>query len=175
MNRDTFLKILYKWSLIPYQFFKGNTPWKIHLEDLKEYPPRSLGSSLAKFLIDNGFLMQAKLESHDIFHILTGTGTTVPEEISMQFYLFGNGKRSPCGFIVMTLGSILYLEKWRQFHISFLKSRKSHPFTQINFEKLLHLPLLQLQEAFYIIQNTNHEKKLFKSPFRRYRIQHLIL
>ncbi|MEO9894336.1 MAG: hypothetical protein ABJF52_17540, partial [Aurantibacter sp.] len=92
--RAIILELLYKWSLAPYQNLKSNTAWDVTIADLQKFPDESLGQQLGAFLTRNNFNLQDKLESHDVFHVLTNTGISVPEEISMQFYLMGNGKRS---------------------------------------------------------------------------------
>ena len=85
--RATVLEKIYDWSVTPYQYFKKNEAWQYNVEELKEYPSNSLGYHMGEFLVANNFQLQEKLESHDVFHVLTNTGTSVHEEISMQFYL----------------------------------------------------------------------------------------
>ncbi len=38
---------------------------------------------LGYFLTKNNFSLQSKLENHDVFHVLTNIGITVPDEIAM--------------------------------------------------------------------------------------------
>lgn len=148
--RAIFLEKLYQWSLKPYQAFKKNTPWGLQLEDLLQYPKNSLGYHLGRFMLQHDFDLQEKLERHDVFHVLTGTGISVPEEISMQFYLMGNGKRSGYLISVMVLGSLLYPDKLGMFLTTYRRGKAALPFYQLDFLKLLDQPLLRIKETFLI-------------------------
>ena len=96
------------------------------------------------------FEIQPKLENHDIFHVLTGTGISVPEEISMQYYLLGNGKRSPYLFTVILVGTLLFPDHLSQFRRAYLKGKSALMFHQIDFSKLLQHPVKHLQTIFLI-------------------------
>jgi len=148
--RAIVLKILYEWSLIPYQSFKKNTAWNVGIEDLLQFSKETLGYQMGYFLLSNNFDLQEKLESHDVFHVLTGTGTTVPEEISMQFYLFGNGKRSAYLFSVLFLGSLLFPDYMKLFLSKYRLGKSSLPFHQLDFYKLLKQPLERIKTTFLI-------------------------
>ena len=148
--RAAILEKLYDWSVAPYQYFKKNEAWKYNAKELKEYPNESLGYHMGKFLVANSFQLQEKLESHDVFHVLTGTGITVPDEISMQFYLLGNGKRSLYLFTVILIGSMLYPEYWRFFRSKYNCGKSALPFHQLDFQKLLHQPIQRIKSTFLI-------------------------
>ena len=105
--KDKLIEKMYEISKKPYQkFIKRNQPWDITKEQLIEYVFGSLGFDLGLFLTSNQFEIQAKLEDHDIIHILTNTGVKVVDEISMQYYLLGNGKRSLYLYIVILTGTL---------------------------------------------------------------------
>ncbi|MRI02205.1 hypothetical protein GH721_16795 [Kriegella sp. EG-1] len=148
--RAILLEKLYEWSLIPHQTLKKNTAWELTIADLQEFPHKSLGEQLGTFLAKNNFNLQNKLESHDVFHVLTNTGITVPEEISMQFYLLGNGKRSTYLFTVICIGGLLYPDYFKLFYAQYKKGKVSHSFHQLNFYKLLNQPLEKIKSAFSI-------------------------
>lgn len=149
--RARILEKLYDWSKIPYQrFFKQNDAWNISIKKLLKYPVGSLGNGLGKFLTKNSFDLQEKLESHDVFHVLTNTGVTVPEEISMQFYLLGNGKRSLYLFLVIVFGLLLYPDYLKLFKSTYSRGKNALPFHQLNFLKLLHQPISKIKSTFLI-------------------------
>jgi ubiquinone biosynthesis protein Coq4 len=92
--KDQFIEKMYQWSKKPYQrFFKNKITWEIDKDGLYTYPEESLGYHLGQFLQKNNFDIQPKLEDHDIIHVLNNTGISVREEIGMQYYLMGNGKK----------------------------------------------------------------------------------
>lgn len=150
--RAIILESLYEWSKKPYQrFLKRNAPWPVSVRELLRYPESSLGFHLACFLMQHSFEIQPKLENHDVFHVLTGTGISVPEEISMQYYLFGNGKRSLYLFTVICLGSLLYPDKTAIFYRAFRRGRAALPFHHLDFSRLLEQPINRIQKAFSIL------------------------
>ena len=149
--RYLLLEQLYEWSKLPYKFFfKKNDPWDVSVKELLQYPIETLGYHLGCFLLQYNFTPEPQLEDHDIYHVLTGSGVSVPEEIAMQFYLFGNGKRSIYLFTVLFIGTLLFPDEIKRFWEAFKKGRKAHPFYQLNFLNLLHQPLSRLQYTFKI-------------------------
>lgn len=148
--RAIILEKLYEWSLAPYQSLKNKTAWDVGIDDLLQFPKNTLGYGIGHFLSKNNFDLQQKLESHDVFHVLTGTGITVPEEISMQFYLFGNGKRSLYLFTVILIGGLLYLDYSRVFYRTYKRGKWALRFYQLDFYKLLHQPLEKIKSTFLI-------------------------
>lgn len=149
--RTKILEILYDWSKKPYQkFIKNNTPWNISVSKLQAYPKGTLGQQLGVFLKTNDFHMEPKLESHDVFHVLTNTGTSVPEEISMQYYLFGNGKRSIYLLTVIILGTTLFPDYITSFAKAYQRGKKAYPFYQLNFFKMLQQPTEKIKSTFKI-------------------------
>jgi len=148
--RAIILEKLYEWSLIPYQSFKKNAAWDIGIEDLLQYSKNTLGYQMGYFLLSNNFDLQEKLESHDVFHVLTETGTTVPEEVSMQFYLLGNGKRSIYLLSVIFLGTLLFPDYLKMFWSKYSQGKSALPFHQLDFYKLLNQPLERIKDTFLI-------------------------
>ncbi len=149
--RAQVLEILYEWSKKPYQkWFKKTKPWQFTPKELVQYPKESLGFHLGCFLLTYNFELQPKLENHDVFHVLTQTGISVPEEISMQYYLLGNGKRSIYLFSVIILGTLLYPDKFHQFKKTYKKGKVALSFHSLNFSKMLNLSLKKIKSTFLI-------------------------
>ncbi|GAA4108124.1 hypothetical protein GCM10022393_03910 [Aquimarina addita] len=149
--RALLLEIIYEWSKIPYQkWFKKEESWDISMTQLLNYPPSSLGFHLGSFLLQHDFTPQPKLENHDVFHVLTKAGITVPEEISMQYFLLGNGKRSMYLMGVICIGTLLYPDKLAKFRAAFRKGRSAYTFHQLDFKKLLNQSLITIRTTFLI-------------------------
>lgn len=104
---------------------------------------------LGEFLVKNNYSIQPNLEEHDVYHVLTNCGTTVKEEIKMQFYLLGNGKKTPFVFIVIS-ASIFYPFCYREFIECYKKGKKSLSFYHLDFSKMLHIPIQNIKTAFNI-------------------------
>ncbi|TDO83259.1 hypothetical protein EV143_102526 [Flavobacterium chryseum] len=150
--KDTIIEKMYELSRAPYQkYFKKNDPWQIDKTKLLDYPEGSLGLGLGNFLYKNHFDIQPKLEDHDIIHVLTNTGTSVLEEIGMQYYLLGNGKRSLYLYLVTLSGTIFYPTKINYFFGEYKKGKTALPFYYLDFSKMLLMPISSIQNTFKIL------------------------
>lgn len=118
-------------------FKKNRIPWNVSMDSLRRYKTDQLGYSYYAFLSKNNLNILPKLETHDMFHVLTNTNTEVKHEIALQFYLLGNGKRSFYQFMVL-LFSIGYIEKLPLFIKAYKKGKQSNPFHHLNYESLLN-------------------------------------
>lgn len=149
--RDYLIEKLYECSKKPYQkYLKKNEPWNIDKTHLMDYPEGSLGRGLGNFLYKNHFDIQEKLEDHDIIHVLTDTGISVYEEIGMQYYLLGNGKRSLYLFMVILSGTMFYPNKLYYFIKQYKKGKQALPFHYLDFSKMLLKPINTIQHSFKI-------------------------
>lgn len=150
--KDFIIEKLYKTIKVPYEyFFKTKAiAWDLTLSDYLNHKEETLGNKLGKFLTTHNYSIQEKLEEHDVFHVLTNTGITVVNEIEMQFYLLGNGKRSPFVFIVILTGIFFYPSNYKKFYDSYTKGKNAHQFYHLDFSKILHKPLTEIQYIFNI-------------------------
>jgi ubiquinone biosynthesis protein Coq4 len=149
--RDQLIEKMYEWSKIPYQrFFKNKKAWDIDKQELLAYPEETLGYHLGQFLQKNHFDIQPKLEDHDIIHVLTNTGVSVREEIGMQYYLLGNGKKSLYLYIVILSGTFFYPTHIDYFLKEFKKGKTAYRFHYLDFSKLLLIPTETIQQTFKI-------------------------
>lgn len=149
--RDYLIEKLYESTKKPYQkYFKKNEPWNIDKNKLFDFPKDSLGYGLGNFLYQNHFDIQEKLEDHDIIHVLTNTGISVYEEIGMQYYLLGNGKRSLYLFMVILSGTIFYPKQIKYFLHQYIRGREALPFYYLDFSKMLSISIQSIQQTFKI-------------------------
>lgn len=149
--RDYCIEKLYECSKKPYQkYFKKNDPWKIEKDELMGYPEDSLGYGLGNFLYKNHFDIQEKLEDHDVIHVLTNTGISVAEEIGMQYYLLGNGKKSLYLFLVISSGTIFYPKQMKYFLQQYKRGKRALAFHYLDFSKMLFMPIQSIQQSFKI-------------------------
>ena len=114
--KDLLIEKLYEITKKPYQkWFKKGEAWNVNTKELIAIKPDSLGFHLGCFLLKHNFEIQPKLEDHDVFHVLTKTGITVQEEIGMQYFLLGNGKKSAYLYSVIAIGTCFYSGCFKQF------------------------------------------------------------
>jgi ubiquinone biosynthesis protein Coq4 len=149
--RELLIEKMYEISKKPYQkMFKKQKAWDIDIPKLIVMPQETLGFQLGCFLLKYNFEIQPKLEDHDIIHVLTNTGISVVDEIGMQYYLFGNGKKSSYMFAVIIIGTLFYLSKTKHFKNQFQRGRQAHQFYNLDFQKMLTIPIQTIQESFNI-------------------------
>lgn len=130
--------------------FKWNKkPWGISKADLMNYPIGSIGHNLGLFYKSKGFDVMPKLENHDVFHILTETGTEIQDEIAMQFLLLGNGKISLYLIGMLFIGGTLFPEHFGYYKRHFQKGRSLQSFHHLEFKEILHWQLTEIQVALY--------------------------
>jgi ubiquinone biosynthesis protein Coq4 len=143
---------LHNWSTKKYiKYLKKNHSWNISQYELLDFPEETLGFELGSFLSSNDFEMHPQLEDHDVFHVLTKTGTSVTEEIGMQFYLFGNGKKSLYLFVVIVLGTLFYPIRFSYFLNQYEKGKTAHYFHYIDFSKMLYQHVSTIRQTFKIL------------------------
>ena len=135
----------------PYQkYFKKSIPWNINPDELIRYDEQSLGFHYGNFIQMNNFQMQPKLEDHDVFHVLTNIGTTVSEEIAMQYFLLGNGKKSLYLVLVILSGTAFYPTHLERFYECYQKGKNAHRLYDLEFQKLLLQPISVLKQTLNI-------------------------
>lgn len=150
--KDKIIEKMYEISKKPYQkWFKKNEPWQTTSQELIKLPKASLGFHLGNFLVRYNFEIQEKLEDHDVIHVLTNTGISVVEEIGMQYYLLGNGKRSLYLLMVITTGLLFYPTQIHYYLNQFDKGKKAHQFYHLDFQKMLTIPVKTIRNTFNII------------------------
>lgn len=149
--KDKIIEKMYEISKKPYQkYVKKGKAWNIEVSKLIQLPQESLGFQLGSFLIKYNFEIQPKLEDHDVIHVLTNTGISVVEEIGMQYYLLGNGKRSLYLLMVIFSGTLFYPTQISYFKKQFIKGKKAHQFYHLDFLKMLSIPTKTIQQSFNI-------------------------
>lgn len=149
-NREKICVWLFEKSQGPYaKYFKSNKPWDIGREELLSFPTHTLGYALGVFLTENGFDLISKLERHDVFHVITEYGTSVKEEIALQYFFLGNKKRSLYLFSVIFIGTLLLPEHLGHYFNSFREGKDCAPFHKWNIKALLNEPLNEIREAIF--------------------------
>lgn len=149
--RALFIEKMYEISKKPYQkFFKKGKAWDINVNQLIQLPNDSLGFHLGCFLLKYNFEIQPKLEDHDCIHVLTNTGITVEEEIGMQYYLYGNGKRSVYLWMVILSGTLFYPTRFSYFKQQYQRGKQAHEWYGLDFLNMLTIPIANIQQTFNI-------------------------
>ncbi|WP_157111705.1 hypothetical protein [Nonlabens spongiae] len=144
-----------------YKPFHLRSSWKLRSSDLLDHSTDSLGFHIGCFLLKHDLELQDHAETHDAFHVLTGYNTSSLEEIGMQFWLHGNGKRSFPLYSAMAAGLLLYPDKFRYLMDCQYLGQRSRPIHHLNYLELLQEPMdsLRIQNQIFThkLLNLNYE------------------
>lgn len=140
--------------------FKNHAPWGIYKKELLTYPKGTFGKHLGLFLDENNFELIPKIERHDAYHVLTGYGTKVEDEIALQFLSFGNGKRSVYLFGTLFLGTIILPDYLTYYWISYRKGKNANSFHNLDFKKRLKVSLEDFRASIFIDHKSSCEKHI---------------
>lgn len=147
--RKKFIYWLFEHSQRMYIKFKNKKPWGISSQDLLNYPKDTFGYHLGAFLQKNGFELLPKVERHDAYHLLTGYGTNVEDEIALQYVCFGNGKRSAYLLGVLLIGTCILPEYYKYYQKSYKLGKSCNQFHHFKYKRLLHFQLDEIREAIF--------------------------
>ncbi len=153
--------------------FKNHKAWNINKIALLKYPKGTIGKQLGVFLDKNEFELIPKVERHDAYHVITGYGTDVEDEIALQYLCFGNGKRSPYLYGAILLGTFILPDYYNYYYKSFCIGKTANAFHHYNYKKLLHIPIQDFRYAIFGIttiptNNTTYEQTKSFNPSNQF-------
>ncbi|MDT0556737.1 hypothetical protein [Patiriisocius hiemis] len=150
-TRKKIINWLFEKSQVFYtkNFKKNKTPWNLTVKQLCGYPKTTFGYKLGLFLKQNGFELLPKVERHDAYHVLTGFGTKVEDEIALQYLCYGNGKRSKYLFGVLFLGTVLLPEYFQYYKKAYTLGKQSNTFHHFDFKLLLLLHYQNFKDTIF--------------------------
>lgn len=137
--------------------------WGLTRADMLRYPAGTLGHELGLFLKRESLQPVDRIERHDAFHILLGFSTSLEDEAAMQFFLVGNGKRSPFTLATAAFTTLVMPDKWGRFLHEFRRGRQARSIAKWNFLLLLDEPFLEMK-ALIFNQPVRNERLLRKIP-----------
>lgn len=131
--------------------FKGKKKsWGENRKSLKRFKEGTLGKSLSDFLYESGIDLQDKMENHDVFHVVLGYDTSLPEEAALHFFLIGNGKKSRYAKIAALVGFAIFPEYWRLYQKAYHRGKQTKPFVNWEFKGLLFVTLEEFKKEIGI-------------------------
>jgi ubiquinone biosynthesis protein Coq4 len=153
LTRELFVCHSFEIASNLYIKFKTGPSWQVHTKELLSYPEESLGFHLGCFLLQHQLEPQPRCEDHDIFHVLTDFQIDTAQEIAMQYWLWGNGKRSPFVLLAMLVGAVLYIDQHLVFTDAYLNGSASESIHQLDFKQYLSSPISLFKSTLVTINS----------------------
>ena len=127
--------------------FKNNKlSWGESRESLERFSEGTLGKQLSNFLYENSIDLQPKMENHDVFHVILGYNTSLPEEAALHFFLIGNNKKSRYAKIAALVGFAIFPEYISLYRSAYRRGKNTCHFTSWEFKDLLFMEVIQFRE-----------------------------
>ena len=159
--RHCFVQIGFHLVKSVYQPFHQKPSWRLQSSDLLKLTSDSLGFHIGCFLLKHNLELQDQAETHDVFHVLTGYNTSSLEEIGMQFWLYGNGKRSFPLYSAMAAGLLIYPDKFHYLMDCQYLGQRSRSIYHLDYLELLQesVESLRIQNQIFThkLLNLNYE------------------
>lgn len=152
-------KILGKLSYIATQLHNRIKPaeaWNIKPESFAKYPVDTLGHHLFLFYKQNKFHPIAGMEYHDADHIILELNTDVKSEVILQFFLWGNGKRTFFSTLACLGAIIIIPEIWFNCLLAYKKGRTLQPIWHLNLRYELNNTIDQVRSKVLKPKNPGH-------------------
>lgn len=130
------------------KFFKTNAWSPLAKFELLALPENSLGFEVGSFLVRHDLNTQP--ENPDALHVLTNIGISASEEIALQYYLFGNGKRNLEQLLLIFFGTLFRPAQFRHYLAQYRKGKAAHYFHYLDFSCMLTIPVKTIRQTFKI-------------------------
>jgi len=135
----------------PMVFNYGTTDknWGLSTTELLQYPEGSLGKALGDFLKLHEVEILTGAEYHDIHHILFDYSISFKDEVALQFFLHGNGKKSIASVSTRIGAWCLLPTEWKYLKASYERGKKCKDVSKLNFKNMLHDDFSQVKASLF--------------------------
>lgn len=118
-------------------------------EDLKVFPPGTLGNDLYLFLEERYLPLLKHYVRHDLKHVLLNYNTTDEGEACLQTFMFGNGRLSFPVLATVVYGFVTMPEHWKKMRDAYQLGRKSNPIHNWRWNEILYEQTSFLRNKIY--------------------------
>ncbi|MES2567645.1 MAG: Coq4 family protein [Bacteroidota bacterium] len=123
--------------------------WNLSTGELLQFPDNSLGKVLGEFLNKSNVEPLAGAEYHDIQHVLFDYSISFKDEIGLQFFLHGNGKKSFASVSTFIGAWFILPTQWKYLRASYEKGKKCKDISTLNFKTMLHQDFYQVKVSLF--------------------------
>ncbi len=112
--------------------------WNMTTADLQKFPHESLGKMLGEFLTENKLEPLSRAEYHDVHHVLFNYSISLKDEVALQFFLHGNGRKSIASYLTCFGAWCILPFHWKYLRASYEKGKNCKDFSALNLKTVLH-------------------------------------
>jgi ubiquinone biosynthesis protein Coq4 len=123
--------------------------WNLSTPELLKFPEGSLGKALGDFLRKYHVEPLAGAEYHDLHHVLFDYSISFKDEVALQFFLHGNGKKSIASVSTIIGAWFLLPTQWKYLRASYERGKQCKDISAFNLKNMLHQDLTQLKTALF--------------------------
>lgn len=123
--------------------------WDISTKQLLEFPEGTLGKALGDFLQEHHVDLLKGAEYHDIQHVLLGYSISFKDEVALQFFLHGNGKKSLASLSTRIGAWLLLPTQWHYLNEAYQRGKRCKDITKLNYKALLYNDMSQLKAYLF--------------------------
>ena len=132
------LKIIRKKKVFPYS-----------MEKLSALPYETVGNELWQILNEQNLRLLPYYEKHDIKHVVLQYPFTDEGEVSLQFFMLGNGRISFPVLSTVIYGVITMPEYYASFKKAYRRGKQIPTLDQLDWFSIIEIPLIQVQQQIY--------------------------
>ncbi len=123
--------------------------WNLSTTQLLQYPEGSVGKVLGEFLKKSDVEPLAGAEYHDVQHVLFDYSISFKDEVALQFFLHGNGKRSIASVSTMIGAWIILPTQWKYLKDSYERGKNCRDLSALSLKTVLHQDYRQVKAYLF--------------------------
>ena len=123
--------------------------WDLSTEQLLKFPEGTLGKALGDFLKKHDLEILKGAEYHDIQHVLLGYSISFKDEVALQFFLHGNGKKSFASFSTRIGAWCLLPTEWKYLKAAYKRGKSCKDITKLNYKALLYDDVSSIKASLF--------------------------
>lgn len=132
-----------------FNFGTKDRNWNISTAELLRFPENSLGRALGDFLAKDGLEPLPGAEYHDAQHVLLDYSVSFKDEVALQFFLHGNGKKSIASISTMIGAWCILPTQWKYLRTAYKRGKQAADISALNLKGMLGQDLEQIKRALF--------------------------
>jgi len=123
--------------------------WRLSTNQLLQFPEGSLGKEMGKFLKKNRIEPLTNAEYHDVHHVLFDYSISFKDEVALQFFLHGNGKKSIASISTLIGAWCILPMHWKYLKASYQRGKNCKDISLLNLKTDLYQNLKQIKNSLF--------------------------